>query len=208
MLFKWLSNANEMCAGLRFLRLTNQFGDGFRGWDLDFFLFTSFFFFCMQSRDGNQHLLLADGISYSFSADREIPASRHLRVEAATSIKAIRTLGKYMRIAKQLAKRGIIKGGRGVWCWEGGVEHCRRGVQRWQGKSTTSWRQLRLHKCMRMPPAASAFLWRLSTNCQWLLAKSLPPVVVCCCGCCSCHCCCCPNTTEVLKTFQCQVLAI
>lgn len=65
----------------------------------------------MQSRDGNQHLLLADGISYSFSADREIPASRHLRVEAATSIKAIRTLGKYMRIAKQLAKRGIIKGG-------------------------------------------------------------------------------------------------
>jgi len=104
MLFKWLSNANEMCAGLRFLRLTNQFGDGFWGWDLALVFFLPRFFpYAIERR--NQHLL-ADGISYSFSADREIPASRHLRAEAATSIKAIRTLGKYMRIAKQLAKGG------------------------------------------------------------------------------------------------------
>lgn len=95
--------------------------------------------FCVsrELRAESQHLL-ADGISYSFSAGRHLP--RWLEKSATRQPRRSKPFEHLANICALLSS--WLRGGGGYWGW-------RRGGAS-EGKSTTSWRQLCLHKCMRM----------------------------------------------------------
>lgn len=180
----------------------------FGGWDLVspwvFFLYFIYVYIA-RARANTCWLMMAFLILFRLT-ERHLPPARQPRRS-----KPFEHLANICALLSSWRGSGAIPRIRGA----------RRGRKGAEGKSTTSWRQLRLHKCMRrmrclhLELRGHSHLHFCGGLAQLPMAFGQVIAACCCrcrccfcCRCCSCHCCCCPNTTEVLKTFQCQVLAI